>query len=107
MSTADGYVAGTTKVGSVDAPILSVDADGAPVKYVVDPTSGKILQRLSSSPRGDAVTDYTEWKTFDGITLPVAFTTTTAGQPSGSGKMTAMEINPTVDPKIFEKPAAK
>jgi hypothetical protein len=26
------------------------------------------------------VTDYTEWKTFDGIT-PVAFTTATNGQP--------------------------
>jgi zinc protease len=100
-------VAGTAKVGTADASILSIDADGSPVKYVVDPTSGKILQRLSSSPRGDAVTDYTEWKTFDGITLPVSFTTTTAGQPSGSGKMTAMEINPTVDPKIFEKPAPK
>ncbi|HEX7677544.1 MAG TPA: pitrilysin family protein, partial [Thermoanaerobaculia bacterium] len=100
-------VAGTAKVGTADAPILSIDADGSPVKYVVDPTSGKILQRLSSSPRGDAVTDYTEWKTFDGITLPVSFTTTTAGQPSGNGKMTAMEINPTVDPKIFEKPAPK
>ena len=100
-------VAGTAKVGTVDAPILSIDADGSPVKYVVDPTSGKILQRLSSSPRGDGVTDYTEWKTFDGITLPVAFTTTTNGQPSGSGKVTTMEINPTVDPKLFEKPAAK
>jgi zinc protease len=100
-------VAGTTKVGAVDAPILSVDADGSPVKWVVDPSSGKLLQRLSQSPRGDAVTDYTEWKTFDGITLPVSFTTTTNGQPSGSGKLTTMEVNPPVDPKIFEKPAAK
>ncbi|HXA17217.1 MAG TPA: pitrilysin family protein [Thermoanaerobaculia bacterium] len=100
-------VDGSAKVGTADASILSIDADGSPVKYVVDPTSGKILQRLSSSPRGDAVTDYTEWKTFDGITLPVAFTTTTAGQPSGNGKVTTMEINPTVDPKIFEKPAPK
>jgi hypothetical protein len=62
-------VARSAKVGTVDASILEIDADGTPVKYVVDPTSGKILQRLSSSPRGDAVTDYTEWKTFDGITL--------------------------------------
>jgi zinc protease len=100
-------IAGTAKVGTADAPILSIDADGSPIRFVVDPTSGKILQRLSSSPRGDAVTDFTEWKTFDGITLPVAFTITTAGQPSGSGKMTTMEINPTVDPKIFEKPAPK
>ena len=62
----------------------------------------------SPSPRAaKSITDYTDWKTFDGITLPVAFTTTTAGQPTGSGKLTTMEINPTVDPKIFEKPAPK
>jgi hypothetical protein len=39
--------------------------------------------------------------------MPVAFTNTTGGQPTGSGKLTTMEINPTVDPKIFEKPASK
>ena len=99
--------AGAAKVGSVDAQILTVDADGSPVKWVVDPATGKILQRISSSPRGEGVTDYTEWKTFDGITVPVSFTTTTNGQPGGSGKLTTMEINPTVDPKMFEKPAAK
>jgi len=59
------------------------------------------------SPRGEGVTDYTEWKTFDGITLPVSYTTTTNGQPGGSGKLTTIEINPTVDPKMFEKPAGK
>jgi zinc protease len=100
-------VAGTEKVGTVDAQVLTVDADGTPVKWLVDPTSGKILRRVAQSPRGESITDYTDWKSFDGITLPVAFSTTTAGQPSGSGKLTTMEINPTVDPKIFDKPAAK
>ena len=100
-------VAGTEKVGTVDAQILTVDADGSPVKWLVDPTSGKILRRVAQSPRGESITDYTDWKTFDGITLPVAFTNTTDGQPTGTGKLTTMEINPTVDPKIFEKPAPK
>jgi zinc protease len=100
-------VAGTEKVGAVDAQILSIDADGTAVKWLVDPASGKILRRVSQSPRGESITDYTDWKTADGITLPIAFTTTTAGQQTGSGKVTTMEINPTVDPKIFEKPAPK
>ena len=99
--------AGTEKAGTVDATILTVDADGTAVKWLVDPTSGKILRRVAQSPRGESITEYTEWKSFDGITLPVAFTTTTNGQQSGSGKLTTMEINPTVDPKIFEKPAPK
>ena len=100
-------VAGTEKVGSVDAQVLTIDADGTAVKWLVDPSSGKILRRVAQSPRGESITDYNDWKTSDGITLPVAFTTTTGGQQSGSGKVTTMEINPTVDPKIFEKPAPK
>jgi zinc protease len=100
-------IAGSEKVGTIDAKILTVDADGTAVKWLVDPSSGKILRRVAQSPRGEAITEYTDWKTFDGLTLPVAFTTTTNGQPSGSGKLTTMEINPTIDPKIFEKPAAK
>jgi zinc protease len=100
-------LAGSEKAGTVDAQALSIDADGSAVKWLVDPTSGKILRRISQSPRGESVTELTEWKSFDGITLPIAFTTTTAGQPSGSGKLTTIEINPTVDPKLFEKPAAK
>ena len=99
--------AGTEKVGTVDAQVLTIDADGTAVKWLVDPASGKILRKVAQNPRGESITDYTDWKTFDGITLPVAFTSTTAGQQTGTGKLTTMEINPTVDPKIFEKPAPK
>jgi zinc protease len=100
-------VAGTEKAGTVDAQVLNIDADGTPIKWLVDPTSGKILRRVAQSPRGESITEYTEWKTIDGITIPSAFTNTTAGQPTGTGKLTTLEINPTVDPKIFEKPTAK
>ncbi|MEA2238821.1 MAG: zinc protease [Thermoanaerobaculia bacterium] len=100
-------VAGSEKAGTVDAQALTIDANGTAIKWLVDPSSGKILRKISQSPRGESVTDYTEWKTFDGITLPVSFTTATNGQPSGSGKLLSMEINPPVDPKLFEKPVAK
>jgi zinc protease len=100
-------VAGTEKVAGVDAQALTINADGTSVKWLVDPTSGKILRRIAQSPRGESVTDYTEWKAFNGVTMPVAFTTSTNGQQSGSGKLTTLEINPTVDPKLFEKPAPK
>jgi len=100
-------VAGTEKVGAIDAQVLTIDADGTAVKWLIDPTSGKILRRIAQSPRGESITDYTDWKTVDGITIPAAFTTTTGGQQAATGKLTTLEINPTVDPKIFEKPAAK
>lgn len=100
-------IAGTEKAGGVDAQILAINADGTALKWLVDPTTGKILHRVSQSPRGEQVTEYTEWKASGGINLPSAFTASTNGQPSGSGKLTTLEINPTVDPKMFEKPAAK
>jgi hypothetical protein len=100
-------IAGAEKVGSVDAQVLAVNADGSALKWDVDPSTGKILRKVAQSPRGEAVTEYTEWKTVAGITVPAAFTTSTNGQPSGSGKLTTLEINPTVDPKMFEKPAPK
>ena len=56
---------------------------------------------------GEQITEYTEWKNFNGLNLPIAFTVTAGGQPGGGGKMTTIEINPTVDPKAFDKPAAK
>jgi zinc protease len=99
--------AGTDKAGTVDAQVLTIDADGTPVKWLVDPSSGKILRRVAQTPHGESITEYTDWKTVDGITIPSAFTNTTAGQQSGTGKLTTLEINPTVDPKIFEKPATK
>ncbi len=100
-------ITGSEKVGAVDAQVLSINADGAMAKWDVDPSTGKILRKVSQSPRGEGVTDYTEWKTSAGITLPSAFTTATNGQQSGSGKLTTMEINPAIDPKLFEKPAPK
>ena len=99
--------AGTEKVGGVDAQVLSVNADGSTLKWFVDSSTGKILRKIAQSPRGEAVTEYTEWKTVAGITVPSAFTTSTNGQQSGSGKLTTVEINPTIDPKMFEKPAPK
>jgi zinc protease len=100
-------VTGTEKIGDVNAQVLQVTAGGASFKWYIDPASGRILRKVSAGRMGEAVTDYTEWKTFNGVNLPVAFTVTTGGQQSGGGKLTVVEINPTVDPKIFEKPPAK
>ena len=98
-------VAGTEKVGDVNAQVLEIGTGAAsPVKWYVDPASGKLLRKVSQGRGGETVTDYTEWKSVNGLNLPVAFTITTGGQPSGGGKLSVMEINPTIDPKVFQKP---
>ncbi|HEY8183538.1 MAG TPA: pitrilysin family protein, partial [Thermoanaerobaculia bacterium] len=89
------------------AQILEINADGSAFKWYVDPATGRILKKVSQGRQGEQVTEYTEWKSFSGVNLPVAFTVTAGGQPGGGGKLTTIEINPTVDPKAFDKPAAK
>jgi zinc protease len=100
-------VTGTEKVGNVDAQVLAVNANGANFKWYVDPSTGRILRKVSTGRMGEQVTEYQEWKTFNGLNMPVAFAVTTGGEPSGGGKLTIFEVNPTVDPKLFEKPPAK
>ena len=98
-------VTGTEKVGDVNAQVLEIGSGTSTTKWYVDPATGKLLRKVAQSRQGEAVTDYTEWKTFGGLNLPVAFTVTTGGQPSGGGKFTNVEINPTIDPALFQKPA--
>jgi hypothetical protein len=55
---------------------------------------------------GETVADYADWKTVDGISLPSKETRTHNGEQAASIDVKEMEFNPTIDPKIFEKPAA-
>jgi len=103
-------IAGNETVNGVNAQILDVTSEGDTVKWFVDPATGKVLRRISRGrgpmAQGDQVTDFTAWGTYGGITLPTAFTTTVNGQPMGSGQVKSIEINPPVDAKAWEKPAA-
>ncbi len=98
-------VTGSEKVGDINAQVLEVNAGGSTFKWNIDPATGRILRKVAQSRMGEQITEYTEWKTFGDLNLPVAFTLTAGGQQSGAGKLTTVEINPTVDPKAFEKPA--
>jgi zinc protease len=91
-------------VFTADGNALMIDADGAAVKWEVDP-SGKVLRSTRQGLTGERVTENTDWKSFGGLTLPASFTLTTNGQKSGSGTVKSMEINPAVDANAFAKPA--
>jgi len=100
-------VTGNEKIGDIDAQVLQVNAAGSTFKWYVDPATGRILRKVAQGRMGEQTTDYTEWKKFGGVNLPVAFTVTADGQQAGSGKLTTVEINPPVDPSAFAKPPAK
>src|SRR5205823_7306279 len=76
-------VTGTEKIGDVNAQVLEVGTGTSTFKWYVDPATGKLLRKVAQGRQGEAVTAYTEWKSFDGLNLPAAFTVTTGGEPSG------------------------
>jgi zinc protease len=103
-------VVGTEKVSDVEAKILEIASDGDTMKWYVDPATGKIVRRVSKG-RGpmsqqEQVTDFTSWGTYGGINLPTGFSTTVNGEQIASGQVKSLEINPTIDPKVWEKPAS-
>jgi zinc protease len=101
---------GAEKIGDLEAKIVEVGADGVETRWYVDPQSGKVLrtafQAVGMSGPTLRVTDNLEWMTVDGITLPSKQSISENGQPSGSSTVKEIVINPTVDPKLFERPAA-
>ncbi|HEX2123763.1 MAG TPA: pitrilysin family protein [Thermoanaerobaculia bacterium] len=101
---------GTEKVGDVNARIVEINADGTNVKWYVDPSTGKLLRTVSRAGApmpGDVITDNVEWKSFDGLNVPVTATITRNGEKAGEMKATMIQVNPTVEAGSFDKPAAK
>jgi hypothetical protein len=102
---------GTEKVGSVDARTVDVNAAGAAIRWFVDPQSGQILKEtystLTQAGPAQGETTLENWRTVDGVTLPFSRKNKQNGQDSSRAEITAIEFNPTVDPKLFEKPLEK
>jgi zinc protease len=104
------FAAGATeKIGAVDTKIVDISGPGVTIRWYVDPTTGHILREAypTSGPQGptQGSTDLSNWQTHDGITLPALHTNHLNGQESSTAEFTGVKFNPTVDPKIFEKPA--
>jgi zinc protease len=102
---------GTQKIGDIDARILDVSGDGIAIRWFVDPKTGNILsetyQALGQNGPYQAQTDFSDWKTTDGVTLPYVHSNKQEGQYSSVATFTKVEFNPQVNATLFEKPAPK
>ncbi len=102
--------AGQDKDGTDELAIVDVSGPGVNMRWFVDPQSGKLVREtyksLGQSGPVDSETDFSDWKVVDGLTLPFHRDNKQNGKDSSSTDFSKIEINPTVDPKIFEKPAA-
>jgi len=95
---------GSEKIGDIEARVLDVNADGVQVRWLVDPKTGRILRATN---RRTQVVDFAEWKLVEGLSLPFKHTFVGGVQKGATLEIHEIEINPSVDRKLFEKPAAK
>jgi len=103
--------AGSEKIGDVDAKILEISGEGVNLRWSVDPQSGHVLretyQTVGRSGPVEGETDLEDWKTADGLTLPYTHKNKQNGEDSSTAQYSAIQLNPAVDPKLFDKPAAE
>jgi hypothetical protein len=99
---------GTEKSGDVNTAIVDVTGPGVSMRWFVDPQSGKIVRETYKSvgPSGptDSETAFSDWRPVEGLNIPFHRANKQNGQDASTVQFTSFQLNPTVDPKIFEKP---
>jgi zinc protease len=99
----------TEKLGDTETRILDVSGGDTSVRWFVDPQTGRILresyQATGRSGPTQGQTDLSDWRTSNGITLPYLHKNSENGHLSNIVTYKSIKLNPTIDPKLFEKPA--
>src|SRR5579884_1043046 len=102
---------GKEKIGDVETSILDISGAGDQFRWFVDPKTGHVLrasfQGNTPTGPGTETIDFSDWKTVDGVSLPLHEEISSNGKPSSSLVISSIEFNPAVDSKIFEKPQNK
>jgi zinc protease len=99
---------GSETVGGIETRIVDVSAGDMTIRWFVDPKTGHVVREAyeavgrSGEMHGETV--LSDWKTTDGITLPAMHRNKENGQDSSIVEFTRVQYNPTIDPKLFEKP---
>jgi hypothetical protein len=80
------------------------------MRWFVDANTGKVVREtykgMGLAGPVDTETVFSDWKGVEGLSLPFHRENKQSGQPSSSVQVSSIQINPPVDPKIFERPAA-
>lgn len=99
---------GSEKVGETQTKIVDISSGDMSIRWYVDAKTGRVLREdyetLASSGPASGETDLSEWKTTDGITLPVMHANKQNGAENSIVEYTKVEFNPAIDPKLFAKP---
>jgi hypothetical protein len=102
-------VTGTERIGGTEAKVLEINAEGAETRWYVDAASGRLLRAafttLGQQGPTQRTIDYSDWRNLGGITIPAKRVISDNGQEVAQDQVKQLEVNPPVDPKIFQKPA--
>jgi zinc protease len=103
------HAEGSEKVGDIEARIVDINAAGTAIRWYVDPQTGHILKEtyrtLSQGQPTQGETDMDNWKQVNGLIIPLLRHNKQNGEDTSTSEYSTLEFNPTVDPKLFEKPA--
>jgi zinc protease len=101
--------AGTEKIGDVDAAILDIGGAVPWVRWYIDPKTGYILREkykaMGQSGPFEGETNLADWRTADGLTMPYKHQNKQDGKETSNAEFKKIDLNPTLDPKLFAKPA--
>jgi zinc protease len=100
--------AGTEKIGDIEAAIVDIGGAVPWVRWYIDPKSGYILREkykgMGQQGPFEGQTDLADWRSAEGLTLPYKHQNKQNGQPTSTAEFKKIELNPQLDPKLFEKP---
>jgi hypothetical protein len=96
---------GDGQLGGTAVAKLTVSKSGKNVVWEVDPQTGRLFSVHATTQLGEVSTDLSDWREIDGV--HVSFRRHTI-QPGGTSELAIAEyeINPAVDEKLFQPPAA-
>ena len=101
--------AGSEQIGDVDASILDIGGAVPWVRWYIDPKTGYVLREKykAMGPSGtfDGETNLADWRSADGLTMPYKHENKQDGKETSSAEFKQIELNPTLDPKLFAQPA--
>jgi hypothetical protein len=100
--------AGGEKIGDVDASILDIGGAIPWVRWYIDPKTGYILREkykaMGQSGPFEGESNLADWRATEGITMPYKHQNKQDGNETSSAEVKKVELNPTLDPKLFDKP---
>lgn len=87
--------------------ILLTDAAGKTATYYIDTKTNLLIQTKQmmegrNSSQNEVITDYSDYKDVDGVMFPQTMTTEGSGQGAGAMTFDKIEVNQTVDEKLYK-----